>query len=569
MKKLLALLLAAAMLFSLCACSSSYTRVRDAIGQLPEDVIKGSPPPQETGHSPYPADYTPHFEPVWHEDIAFADIEYVHYLPAWFDEYTGPIYDFAQYGGTAEDFANADYDLIDELYYIHTLMTVKELEYMSNPSNAAVADELAYIQDVFYAAYEEYYVVMHTLAASPHASLMAEGYGSTLMELFEGYEPDDGSEAETNSEENALVQTYYRLMASGEPDWDAIGAVYVELVRLRQDQAALYGYDSYADYAYDSLYYKDYTPQDAQHVLKGVKTQIVPVLRKYETGVWLTAMLLNKIQGVDCSSDAILAAMASALQDMSPELYEAYEYMLDYGLYDIAPSPNKADRGYTTTLYYVNQPFIFYNPDGALYDYTGLFHEFGHFANAYYTQSDLLFGMADYDLCELQSQGMEILFTHYYDEIFGEHANTAEKYLIWNLANSLVDGAMYDEFQQRVYAEPDISLERVNEIFLEVYSDYGYVPYEGCEQEWMYISHNFDDPFYYISYCVSALGALELYARAQEDWPGALDQYLDVLAMDSEAYYYSEALEESGLGSIFDQENYAEIASALEAVFTK
>ena len=73
--------------------------------------------------------------------------------------------------------------------------------------------------------------------------------------------------------------------------------------------------------------------------------------------------------------------------------------------------------------------------------------------------------MPDYDLSELQSQGMEVMFLQFYDDLFGTSAQVLRGEPLLNLVYSVVTGAMYDEFQQRVYLEPELSEERLLDIF--------------------------------------------------------------------------------------------------------
>ena len=137
--------------------------------------------------------------------------------------------------------------------------------------------------------------------------------------------------------------------------------------------------------------------------------------------------------------------------------------------------------------------------------------------------------------------------------------------LLFNLITSVLDGALYDEFQRRAYAEPDLTGERAAELYGEVCDDFGC--YDGSGEfayDWVWVSHNFDNPFYYISYAASALGALELYDLLCADFDAAADKYLEICGMDTEYYYYTDALEEAGLHSIFDESAYAEIAETVE-----
>lgn len=588
-RRITALLLAGCLLLAcLTGCGSGGKNLRGTVTQAlqngsgpvstpePTPVPTREPAPEPTaepdppghgGEEQAPVGRGYFRDDVWRSDLAYDEMEYEHYLPRWFDEYTAPIYEMAEKGGGAEEFQDADFYLVDELYYVYTMMQLADLRQSADPADEKWQEELLYSMELYYTLNDEYWQAMHALAVSPHAGLLEESYPDYLIDWFEDYEPGDGTDLSLYSRENELVNRYYTLMAEDEPDTGAIGEVFVSLVELRREIAALSGYGGYAEYAYDSLYYKDYTPEDARQVWAGVKEQLVPLMQRYSRQVWRGTDALESSGAVDCSSEAVLAAMEQVLPLISPELYDCFAYMREYGLYDIEHDPAKANTGYTTTLYYLNEPFIFNAAYGEFYDYTDMFHEFGHFANAFYNQSDLLFGYPDNDLCELQSQGMELIFTHYYDRIFGEYADEALNYVLMNMVYSIVDGALYDEFQQRVYEEEELSPERVNEIFAGLYREYGYQPYEGYETEWMGISHNFEQPFYYISYCVSALGALELYQLAEEDWPAAVDRYLTVCAMDPEAYYYSEALEEAGLADIFAPDTYVRVAEALEKSF--
>ena len=106
---------------------------------------------------------------------------------------------------------------------------------------------------------------------------------------------------------------------------------------------------------------------------------------------------------------------------------------------------------------------------------------------------------------------------------------------------------MYDEFQQRVYALENLTPELVNELFQQIRASYGYESCDGEEYEWMSVVHNFEQPFYYISYAVSSLPALELFARQQQSEADALDTYLRAAAMSDEEYYLRDAIAATGL----------------------
>ena len=66
--------------------------------------------------------------------------------------------------------------------------------------------------------------------------------------------------------ENAVTaDLYYEVLGAY---YDAYGAqageIYIKLIQTRRELAGRLGYGSYADYAYDALYYRDYTPAQAE-----------------------------------------------------------------------------------------------------------------------------------------------------------------------------------------------------------------------------------------------------------------------------------------------------------------
>lgn len=539
-----------------------------------EPSIKGSVTPPKTTTEPQETATAEEnfFEPVERSDMPFEQMLYFHYDEAEFMSLCEGIYALAEQGCEDEqEAADMLWEARDELELIYDLLTLAEIEYHSDPSDAEAAEEMDYASELYYRMSDEYMYALGALAASENSGLMEWTFYADEIEYFAaayGSRPEgSGEELELYKRETELVNEYYSIMAEIEPDVAAAAEVYVKLVENRREEAAMYGYEGYADYAYSDFYFKDYYPSDSAKLWAGVKEYFVPLVSEHYDAVNRAADRVSLAEDVDCSTEAVLAALERNLPKISPELYEAFDFMLRNGLYNIDFDPRKADMGYTTRLYYYDVPFVFNAPYGEFYDYLDMIHEFGHYANTYYTYSDLIFGAPDNDLCELQSQGLEMLFTAFYEDIFGKHAAVVEDYVLMDMLYSIVDGAMYDEFQQRVYAEEDLTPERVSEIFTEVYADYGYEPYEGYEYEWVYVVHNFEYPFYYISYAVSALGALEIYSLMQGDFEAAVDKYLQICAMDAELYYYSEALGEAGFADIFDSECYAAIAEDIKANF--
>lgn len=514
--------------------------------------------PAETPDAAAAGDY---YEDVWRGDTHFESIEYEHCDRAYFDNLLLQLRDIAQHGGTAEAFDEIDNYLLEELYYISDMRTLADLAYYRNPADSDAAARAQYSMELYLELNDAYCLTMHELAVSPHADVLEEIYHPDMCAWFRDYQAGS-DQSELMTRENELVQQYYALLDGGGEE--EIAQVYVELVELRRDMAQRAGYDSFADYAYESYYCKYYTPEEAAVFSQNVKTWFVPLYAEYAARVGEVTDALWEDSTLRCDEEAVLAALEKTLPQISPGLAAAFDYMCEYGLYDIAYDETKAEIGFTTRLYYWNEPFIFNAPADDFTAYLDMFHEFGHYANSFYTMGDLLFGMADNDLCELQSQGLEMLMLPHYETIFGKKlAPLAEKFTVMNMLDSVITGVLYDEFQQRVFAEANLTPERVGEIYADVCAEYDY---DADESEWIWILHNFEHPFYYISYAVSALGALELYADLLEDPAAATDRYLQISAMDTEVWEYTQALDEVGLGDFMAEETSRAAAAAVRSV---
>lgn len=513
-----------------------------------------------------------YFQGIWRADVKYSEMEYEHCGQMEFNQYADVLRGFAEEGKASVSFYDAYYNIWEELQYVYTMMTLAELELMADSDNEALSEEYQYTFELYQDLYDEYLCVMNEIAVSPYKEVMTEVFHESYLEWFAAYIPYTEEEKEllAYSEENMLIQEYYAVMAEEEPDEDILGGILTELIALRNQQARLFGYESYAEAAYVGMYGRDYLPKEAETIWQGVKEYIVPVYQKYRDTANENIEMLLEAEDLDCSPQAIIEAMDQVIPYVSSELYRAFCYMKVYELYDIDCDPQKSDIGFTTRLYYYNQPFIFNAATDEFVDYQSMIHEFGHFANAFYTQSDLLFGLADNDICELQSQGFEMIMSHYYEEIFGtKYAEAAKYYVLMTMLQSVIEGALQDELQQKIYAEKNVTAERITEIYRQLYEEYGYRPYDGYEKEWMWIPHNYEMPFYQISYSISALGALQLYGVSCDSLAEGVDKYLTICAVDTEMYYFSELLGEIGFKDVFDVSWYGEIADIFEKSFAQ
>ena len=134
----------------------------------------------------------------------------------------------------------------------------------------------------------------------------------------------------------------------------------------------------------------------------------------------------------------------------------------------------KDGTGYTTLLLSYSAPFFFSTPQGYFGDFTTIIHEFGHYNQYYWVESNLESPAKSQDIAEVHSQALELLFTHWYDDIIGDSAQFGRDFLMQNLITSICDGALHDEFQQYVYAASgELTLEDLNQKYFQLCKEYG------------------------------------------------------------------------------------------------
>jgi len=329
--------------------------------------------------------------------------------------------------------------------------------------------------------------------------------------------------AETDYEEYArLYNAYYAAFNK------KAGAIFLELVELRDAIAKTLGFRNYTEYQY-RCYNRDYTPAEARQLHNAVKNFIVPL---YFNGI-LSFYMNNgyeQVEAIRVEEEPFFDMLQEELASVSPEALEAFEYMRRNELYTTEQSDTKMEAGYTTYLGAYESPFLFMEFTDDTGSAATVMHELGHFTRFCIEPADSWSIVDPLDVLEIDSQGLELMLVHEYDDFYGEAGEMAAKEHLLNGLYALITGCMEDEFQQKVYANPDMTLEEMNEYYAELASAYGMTDLYGFSgTEWAIIPHTFQSPLYYISYAVSVVPSLELWAMAEEDENRAAATYQSLL----------------------------------------
>ncbi len=481
-------------------------------------------------------------------------------------------------------------DLEEELTRLVTCYSIAQIVYYQDvfsEENRLWKEELL---EVAIDTQDEALVALREVCKSPYREAMEEIIDPALVDLYAKYEEITDREKEIALKENSLEQEYdqaaeeeYYITYNGE-EWsferftnegeflareDAIaiyqalykeknsvlGEIFLELVALRNEEAELAGYDNYAEYAYEEQYVRDYSLEDVEDLFKAIKKDVVPVVRDMNDFVYDQDYYSILWASDNHTGDDLLEKISPYLEEIDPELLETMDHMISCELYDLDEATGKASVGFTLGLSYYNDAFVFISPYGNYYDYSQTIHEFGHYNQSYRNTEDIMEQQTNIDVCEIHSQGLEMLYSGYMADILeDEELGDVISYMqVYNMTTTITNAALVSEFEIEAYKNPDMTLQELGRLYLKLSTKYGtYYTQEIKElYTWSDISHMFSSPCYYISYLTSAFSSLDILAMSEEDRHEAVETYMEITTLPTYVPYCS-AVEYVGLRDIFE-----------------
>lgn len=392
------------------------------------------------------------------------------------------------------------------------------------------------------------------------AELEEEYFGEGWFESYDDGGIYDEKLVEMMAREQELIARYYELSNEVEAEYYSnayfdecalpMTQILAELVLLRQEQADWLGFDSYADFAWEYYYYRDYTPREAEAYLEEIRRELVDVYgRVNQSDVW-------DICAEPRSQGEIFGFVEDTAKAMGGVTEDAFQLLSQAELYDIAPGENKSGLSFETYLTSYYEPFVFISGTGTAYDSLTFAHEFGHFVNDYAAAGSI----AGIDVMEVFSQGMEYLSLCY--------AREGDQFVDMKLADSLavyVEQAAYAAFELAIYGLPaeEVTAENLLAIYEEICGGYGFASMGWDPRDLVTIPHFFGNPMYIISYVVSNDAAMQLY-ELELATPGAGKTVFEE-NLDTEEAWFMAFLEDAGLESPFDRVD--KVKALMEARF--
>ena len=374
-------------------------------------------------------------------------------------------------------------------------------------------------------------------------SVEHEGVVYTLESMWEAL--DNG--LITEEELQTIYVKYWYAMRLGYAD------IYLRMIKTNNAYAKYLGYDNYLEYEYEGYGRKE-TPAEA---VKNVETilEILEPYRKY-FGIYYNDLLMYEmdrlLKGVEFEDLGIIA------EKMAPEIKESYDYMMDTNGCIVLPEESTVNP-YANIFFSYDIPYMVIKDTYDMMEKMDfLLHEFGHYNSLYWNIDSN--DHNDFDQAEVYSQAMELLSTKYYEDLFGESAEIARKYILEYKINVIYNPCINVIIENLAYTGDFETAEELVEAIDKLLERYSFAGYE-----WFTYSHFYSQVGYFYSYVVSALTALELFEESKEDYDGAIDKYIDMIA-----YYdlsLEESLEKAGLTAVWTEEKVEKLFEKLMDIY--
>ena len=350
--------------------------------------------------------------------------------------------------------------------------------------------------------------------------------------------------------------------------------IFDKMVDLRTKMARKLGFDNFVELGYLQMTRNCYDPEDISEFRKAVVKYIVPIAEQLykaqakRTGAEYPLTFADAALGFrdgnpmpQGNAEDILQTSKKLYHSLSGETGEFIDMMFENELMDVLSKKGKAGGGYCTEFPDYGVPFIFSNFNGTADDVEVMTHEAGH-AFAFYSARNIVPSdnkCPTLDACEIHSMTMEFFGWKMSGEYFGKDAAKFRYNHLFSAVTFIPYGTMVDHFQHIIYEKPELSPEERHDVWRRLMGIYmpwikldGSVFY-GEGKGWQRQFHIYENPFYYIDYCLAQTAALEFWVIMQDNYEEAWERYMR-LVRKAGTLTFTELLQTAGLRSPFDEE---------------
>jgi len=350
---------------------------------------------------------------------------------------------------------------------------------------------------------------------------------------------------------------------------EELDTLFGELVRVRSGIARKLGFSSFTDAGYCRQGRTGYTREDVAAFRREIETCVTPAAdalyrRQRERLGYGTLFAYDEEADFPGAAQRALPGRAEELFEpvfsaLSPETRMFFGELRRSGFCDLDDRKGKIRGAYSNAFPVYGLPFIFETYDGTFGAVKTFAHECGHGLHSYLKRGEPFVDncSAASDLSEIHSMSMEFFIWPQLGRLLP--AEAVPQYKAFHLKSALAFlpyGAAVDEFQTRVYDQPEMTPAGRRALWRSL--EARYLPWRRYDGEgflsegraWQRQTHIYKWPFYYIDYVLAQTCALLYHFMDAEDHEKAWESYLELLRV-SDRCSFGEALSAAGLPSPF------------------
>ena len=465
----------------------------------------------------------------------------------------------------------------DATTMIYSLLNASEMESVKYDiyGNSANLDLSSTFDNYYYDIMEWFNVVEHLAFNNSFKSKLFPGLSDDLIVEIIGQNYPSEYYA-VQKELNDLENQFRNLDYDGDDYYSNVDDIYVNYVNASNNMAETYlnDYTNYMDYAYENIYYRDFTMLDASDFYNYVIEYVVPVCetlhREYMDNYRSLSdddkeLFRSFIFGNGFTDD--FSYIEDYRDFMGGDYQEAFDNLFNVngGNYYISYEDDAYQGAYMTMLGEEGNryPMVYYG--NGYQSYQTIVHEFGHYFEAIMNGEHEL----SYDLAESQSQGNEYLFLEYLAQ--NKFANNGDitplaKAIIYRFLSQscelIVLATLVDHIEQLCYNTIELKKGDLEQYVLNEYEAHPELKaIYPASSAYLYIQEvTMLSPCYYISYATSLIAAMNVNKIAENDLNKGKEAYLKLINHPNKEDFI-EVCEYAGLSNPFKEETFISLLS--------
>ncbi|HCP45654.1 MAG TPA: peptidase M3 [Deltaproteobacteria bacterium] len=366
---------------------------------------------------------------------------------------------------------------------------------------------------------------------------------------------------------------------------DELDTIFDEMVKLRTSMARKLGYENFIELGYQRMQRVDYDRDDVRVFRDQVLNEVVPLVSRLRA-LQADRLEVGSLKAWDMATysqegnprpigdhDWMLERATEMFDEMGPRFSSFFRMMKDSGLLELESRDGKAGGGYCSYFFDYEVPFIFANFNGTQQDVRVFTHECGHAFQGWSSREAAIsdYVWPTYESAEIHSMSLEFLCWPHMDKFFGEEG---ERFCWTHLAGALdflPYGVAVDEFQHRIYEQPDAHPAERHAIWHDCerryqpeldWDDLGY-PAKGGR--WQLQRHIYLNPFYYIDYTLAQTCALQFWLASRKDRDETLSRYHKLCSLGGTGAF-QQLVSQAGLRSPFAEGCLSEVLEEAASV---